>query len=102
MNDDMKILPPTVDTFMGVRRDTIDWCPRINPEKCNDCMECAKFCPHQVFGINENTKPKLIVKNPNNCVVFCRACSKACGTDAISFPSKSETIKKIKKTRKDE
>ena len=100
-NDDMMILPPTGDTFMGVPRDKIDWCPTIDSEKCNDCMECAKFCPHKVFDVDKNAKPNLIVKNPKNCVVFCRACSKTCGPDAISFPSKPETIKKIKKTRKE-
>lgn len=88
-------------TFMGVSRDKIDWCPRIDPEKCNDCMDCAKFCPHEVFGVDENAKPKLIVKNPHNCVVFCRTCSKTCGPDALSFPSKAETTKEIKKIREE-
>jgi len=101
MSDDMRILPPTGDTFMGVSRDTIDWCPIIDNDKCNDCMECLKFCPHKVFDVNENSTPKLFVKNPKNCVVFCRACSKTCGPEAITFPNKPETIKKIKKTRKE-
>jgi hypothetical protein len=30
-------------------------------------------------------------------VVFCRACSKTCGPDAISFPDKPETVALIKK-----
>jgi len=89
-------------TFMGVERDRIDWSPRIDFSKCNDCMDCVKFCPHQVFEVNENEKPKLKVKNPNNCVVFCRACSKTCGPDAITFPDKPETTKMIKAIRKAE
>jgi len=100
MDEDI-MMQPQGDTFMGVPRDKIDWCPTIDPEKCNDCMECLKFCPHKVFDIDENAKPKLIVKNPLNCVVFCRACSKTCGPDAIEFPSKLETTKKIKMTRKE-
>jgi len=36
-------------TFMGVERDRIDWSPRIDFTKCNDCMDCVEFCPHQVF-----------------------------------------------------
>jgi NAD-dependent dihydropyrimidine dehydrogenase PreA subunit len=52
--------------------------------------------------VREDQTPKLIVKNPNNCVVFCRACSKTCGLDALSFPDKTETTKKIKATRKAE
>lgn len=89
------------DTFMGVPRNTIDWSPRIDYDLCNDCMECVKFCPHQVYEVKENEDKKLIVKNPDNCVVFCRACGKACGVDAITFPNKSETTKKIKVTRKE-
>lgn len=89
-------------TFMGVERDKIDWSPRIDYSKCNDCMECVEFCPHDVFEVREEEEQKLIVKNPNNCVVFCRACSKACGLDAIDFPNKNETTAHIKAIRKGE
>jgi len=88
------------DTFMGVPRNTIDWSPTIDYDKCNDCMECVKFCPHQVYEVRENEEKKLIVKNPDNCVVFCRACGKTCGVDALTFPDKGATTKKIKETRK--
>lgn len=88
-------------TFMGVPRDKIDWSPKLDYDKCNYCMECDKFCPHNVFEVRENEEKKLIVKNPDNCVVFCRACSKTCGVDAITFPNKSETTKFIKKIRKE-
>ena len=88
-------------TFMGVPRDKIDWRPRIDYAKCNNCMECAEFCPHNVYEARETGKPKLIVKHPENCVVFCRACSKTCGPDAITFPEKSETTKHIKQIRKE-
>lgn len=87
------------ETFMGVPRDKIGWAPRIDYGKCNYCMECVKFCPHKVYEVKENETPKLIVKNPNNCVVFCRACSKTCGLDALSFPDKIETTNKIKEIR---
>lgn len=89
------------ETFMGVPREKIDWSPRIDYDKCNDCMECVKFCPHNVYEVNENAERKLIVKNPNNCVVFCRACGKACGLDAIEFPNKNETTAHIKAIRKE-
>lgn len=88
------------DTFMGVPRDSIDWSPRIDYKKCNNCMECVKFCPHNVYAVDENAEKKLRVMNPNNCVVFCRACGKACGVDAITFPDKGEVTKKIKETRR--
>lgn len=86
-------------TFMGVPREKIDWCPTINYETCNYCMECVKFCPHNVFEVRENEEQKLIVKNPENCVVFCRACAKTCGLDALTFPNKGATTKEIKKIR---
>ena len=88
-------------TFMGVPRDKIDWSPRIDYAKCNYCMDCVKFCPHQVYEVRETEERKLIVKNPVNCVVFCRACSKTCGLDALSFPEKNDTIAKIKTIRKE-
>jgi len=86
------------DTFMGVPRDKIPWAPTIDYEKCDFCMECDKFCPHRVFERREGER-KLVVANPNICVVFCRACSKTCGPDALSFPNKSEIIKLIKQIR---
>lgn len=88
-------------TFMGVPREKIDWSPRIDYDKCNYCMDCVEFCPHNVFEINKDIEQKLTVKNPNNCVVFCRACSKTCGLDALEFPNKPETTKHIKKIRKE-
>jgi NAD-dependent dihydropyrimidine dehydrogenase PreA subunit len=88
-------------TFMGVPREKIPWYPTIDYDKCNFCMECDKFCPHQVYEHREGDK-KLVVANPNNCVVFCRACGKTCGPDAISFPSKSEILTLIKNLRTEE
>jgi NAD-dependent dihydropyrimidine dehydrogenase PreA subunit len=89
------------NTFMGVAREKIDWAPEIDYSKCNYCMECVKFCPHQVYEVREDEEKKLIVKNPHNCVVFCRACGKTCGPDALSFPNKSDTTKRIKEMRKE-
>ena len=88
-------------TFMGVPRDKIDWSPRIDLEKCDNCMECIAFCPHQVFAVDETAEKKVSVGNPDNCVVFCRACGKTCGPDAIAFPSKTETTAHIKAIRKE-
>ena len=88
------------DTFMGIKRDLIDWHPTIDYSKCDFCMECDEFCPHKVFE-HRDSDTKLVVANPNNCVVFCRACAKTCGPDAISFPSKPETIAEIKKIREE-
>ena len=88
-------------TFMGVERSRIDWKPTIDYLKCDYCMECVKFCPHRVFETRENNEIKLIVRNPYNCVVFCRACSKTCGPDALLFPDKNATTHRIKEIRKE-
>jgi ferredoxin len=45
---------------------------------------------------------KLVVANPENCVVFCRACAKTCGPDALSFPDKPEIVALIKKLHAEE
>ena len=87
------------ETFMGVPRNKIPWWPTIDYNKCNFCMECTKFCPHNVFKTTNDEKKKLIVQNPYNCVVFCRACAKTCAPDALSFPDKKETTNLIKKLR---
>ncbi len=87
-------------TFMGVPRAQIPWFPTIDYDKCTFCMECDTFCPHHVFERREGER-KLVVANPTNCVVFCRACSKTCGPDAISFPGKPETIARIKQIREE-
>lgn len=89
------------DTFMGVPREKIPWCPDIDYDKCDYCMECDKFCPHRVFERRKDEEKKLVVANPENCVVFCRACAKTCEPDALSFPDKKETIALIKRLREE-
>ena len=76
------------NTFMGVPRSKIPWAPTIDYDKCDFCMECDDFCPHRVFERREGDV-QLVVANPENCVVFCRACAKTCGPDAISFPGQA-------------
>ncbi len=86
-------------TFMGVPREKIPWFPTIDYDRCCFCMECDRFCPHQVFERQEGSERKLIVAHRNNCVVFCRACAKACGPDAITFPEKPAIVAMIKMIR---
>ena len=85
-------------TFMSVQRDKIPWFPTIDYNKCTFCMECDTFCPHLVYE-RRHGDPKLVVANPNNCVVFCRACSKTCGPEALSFPDKTKILAQIKQIR---
>ena len=91
----------TEETYMGVPRNKIPWCPKVDYGKCNFCEgdpQCLKFCPHRVFGIDEKQK-KLMVVNPDNCVVLCRSCRKVCAPEALGFPSKPETIRLIREIR---
>ena len=60
-----------------------------------------RFAPI-VFSSGERATASLVVANPNNCVVFCRACAKTCGPDALSFPNKPEIIALIKQIRERE
>lgn len=87
-------------TFMGVSRVKIPWAPVIDYEKCTFCLDCDKFCPHKVYEVNLEER-RLVVAHPEHCVVFCRACSKTCGPDALSFPNKTEVTELIKRLRKE-
>jgi NAD-dependent dihydropyrimidine dehydrogenase PreA subunit len=97
----------TEETYMGVPRSKIPWYPNIDKQKCNLCdgdPQCLRFCPHGVFEYNKEKKEFIVknpVKNQNNCVVFCRACQKACAADALSFPEKKEILKLIKNAREE-
>jgi len=89
------------ETCMGVPRKEIPWAPRIDYNKCDLCSgdpQCLKFCPHSVYGVEAEPK-KLTVKNPDNCVVFCRSCAKVCAPGALSFPNKPEVLKLIREKR---
>ncbi len=60
-----------------------DWYPIINYEKCTSCLSCHNFCTHKVFEVKEG---KPFVKNPENCVEFCKGCQKgACNNNAITY-----------------
>jgi len=89
------------ETYMGVPRKDIPWYPIIDYNKCDLCgkdPQCLKFCPHGVFDEEKDSK-KLVVRNPENCVVFCRSCRKVCAKDALSFLNKTEVLEIIKKKR---
>ncbi len=92
------------ETYHGVPRNKIPWGPTIDYEKCASCGKCREYCTLGVFGSKEKNREKQsVVKNPNNCVVFCTGCENQCPVGAIKFPSKRETrelIMKLQKTPK--
>lgn len=59
-----------------------NWYPIINAELCTNCETCVHFCPHNVF-VSGDDYP--LVVRPENCVEFCRGCSKACPVEAITY-----------------
>lgn len=91
------------ETYHGVPRNKIPWYPTIDYEKCNSCGKCVDYCKLGAYEFKENQEKKRpVVKNPNNCVVFCTGCEEQCLAGAIKFPSKKETREIIKKLRKAE
>jgi NAD-dependent dihydropyrimidine dehydrogenase PreA subunit len=91
----------TQESWYGVPRDKIPWYPTIDYEKCVSCGKCVEYCTLGTYAFEEkNGKKKPIVKNPNNCVVFCSGCDSISPAGAISHPSKKQTRETIKKLRK--
>ncbi len=89
------------ETYHGVPRSKIPWHPTIDYEKCISCGKCVDYCKLGAYEFEEKQGRKVsVVKNPNNCVVFCTGCEEICPVDAIKFPSKKETREIIRKLRK--
>ncbi len=89
------------ETYQGVPRSKITWGPTINYEKCINCGKCVDYCKLGVYEFQEKDgKKKPVVKNPDNCVVFCKGCQSQCQAKAITHPSIKETRKIIKKLQK--
>jgi NAD-dependent dihydropyrimidine dehydrogenase PreA subunit len=88
-------------TYRGVLRSKIPWGPAIDYEKCVSCGKCVEYCTLGTYEFEENQgKKKPVVKNPNNCIVFCTGCEEQCPAGAIKFPSKKETREIIRKLQK--
>jgi NAD-dependent dihydropyrimidine dehydrogenase PreA subunit len=88
-------------TYPGVPRNKIPWYPTIDYEKCISCGKCVDYCKLGAYEFEENqVKKRSVVKNPNNCVVFCTGCEEICPVGAIKFPSKKGTREIIRKLRK--
>lgn len=79
--------------WFGIPREEIDWCPKIDYEKCSGCLACVEKCRNGVY-LEEKGNPKVV--NPKNCVVGCTGCDEICPQGAISHPSK-EYLEKLAK-----
>ena len=88
------------ETFHDVPRNKIPWYPTIDYVKCVNCGKCVDYCKLGVYKFEEKKgKKKLLVRNPNNCVVYCNGCDAICPSFAITHPSKREVAKIISKLR---
>jgi CDP-4-dehydro-6-deoxyglucose reductase len=77
-------LPEKYAKWKGIPREEIDWCPRIDENRCVGCGMCVTSCGREVFGYDE-IKRKATVVNPLYCMVGCTSCSVWCVFNAISF-----------------
>ncbi len=66
-----------------------NWYPVIDADLCSNCNTCADFCSHGVF---ETGVDRPAVVQPDNCVEFCRGCSKICPSEAISYFGDTEKV----------
>lgn len=78
-----------------VPRHEIPWNPIIDIEKCVGCSKCIEFCPKNVFRLKSG-EDKVIVKNPSDCVFWCKGCTKICNFGAITFPERKNFVKYIR------
>ena len=88
-------------TFMGVPREKIPWFPTIDYDKCNYCMECDKFCPHQVFERREAERAETRGGQPEQLRGVLPRLRKTCGPDALAFPEKPAIVAMIKTIREE-
>jgi NAD-dependent dihydropyrimidine dehydrogenase PreA subunit len=52
------------------------------------------------FKIEEESSKKIVIVNPNSCVVFCRGCESICPSGAIGHPDETQTQRAINKLKK--
>jgi NAD-dependent dihydropyrimidine dehydrogenase PreA subunit len=89
------------ETYKGIPRKKIPWYPIIDYEKCVSCGKCVEYCTLGAFDFEEtDDHKKVVVKNPNNCVVLCTGCENQCPAGAITHPSKQKTRKIIAELQK--
>jgi len=80
------------DKWHGVDRNTIDWHPVIDEDKCIGCGMCATTCGRGVYKFDYK-KRKSVVAEPNHCLVGCQTCANLCPVGAISFVQNPQTTR---------
>lgn len=88
----------TEPIWEGIPRVEVPWFPTVNVDLCNGCQSCTDTCPGDVYDWDD-VLGFPIVARPNNCVVYCMGCAKACPEEAITFPKKDDVVDLVKKLR---
>lgn len=83
-----------------IPREKIHWFPTINYDTCIADQDCLNFCKSGVFAWEEETA-RVVVAQPNNCVLGCDSCAQICPVEAISFPDKDELRASLRKLRQE-
>jgi len=81
---DLSVIP-----WWGLERKTVEWYPRIDPDKCSGCGVCFITCGRRVYDWDQETD-RSVVTHPYNCQVACTTCANLCPSKAIEFPSVDE------------
>lgn len=95
INKSLSFCPAKVnpnEKWFGFSREEIEWYPKIDQNKCIQCLSCLNFCKNRVY---EEINNKVMVANPYNCIVGCTGCDKVCPQKAITHPPK-EYLNKLK------
>ena len=73
---------------MGKRYKTFElYLVHIDPDKCDGCEECVKFCPVNVFDMSIKATPA----RPQNCL-GCGTCVAVCKSKAIIITEITEHL----------
>lgn len=82
----------------GIDRETIDWGPIIDTDKCTGCGLCVVTCGEKrnVFGFNPDKK-KSVVLFKDHCMVGCNNCEVGCLWNAISFTHDARYVRELAK-----
>ena len=93
------MLDPFFSKWHGIDRTTIEWGPKIDPEKCTGCGLCVVTCGERrnVFGYDVEAK-KAVVMAPLHCMVGCDNCAMGCLWDAITFPDDTEYVRRLSRS----
>jgi NAD-dependent dihydropyrimidine dehydrogenase PreA subunit len=82
----------------GIPRREVPWHPSVDEGACVSCRACIEFCPSKVYDWDDE-RDVPIVARPEDCVVYCMGCARACPAEAIRFPDKEKIVALVQELR---